>query len=207
MDIIFTRHTIMYEGDKLYNGIDTNHKFLLPSELPTHVSAYDCTFITNITSECFGSFTQGASVVCRLLHGALELTSNIYASKYGIFCLGDTTGTKACGIIYSDDHYYIFDPHSRDRNGMPCENDTTLVMHFSTQRDCVHYIIQLAVSLAGPLFILTYISICATHHVERSTFMGAPCHYENVLLSYEQTKGVTASERHTSGYEVSSIYA
>ena len=33
----------MYEGDKLYSSIDTNHEFLLLSELPTHVSAYDCT--------------------------------------------------------------------------------------------------------------------------------------------------------------------
>ena len=40
--------TIMYKGDKLYNSIDTNHEFLLTSELPTHVFSYDCTFITNI---------------------------------------------------------------------------------------------------------------------------------------------------------------
>ena len=33
------------------------------------------TFITNIESECFCSFTQDVSVVHRLLHGALELTS------------------------------------------------------------------------------------------------------------------------------------
>ena len=95
---------IMYEGDKLYNSIDTNHEFLRPIELPTHMSVYDCTFITNIKSECFGSVTQDVSVVHRFLHHALELTNNIYASKYGIFCLGDTTGTVACAIIYSDDH-------------------------------------------------------------------------------------------------------
>ena len=66
---------------------------------------------------------------------------------------------------------------------------------------------QLAVSCVAPPFTLTYIRICATNHVERPTFMQAPYHHENLSPSYEQTKDVTASERHTSGYEVSSIYA
>ena len=163
--------TIMYEGDKLYNSIDTNHEFLLQCELLPHVSAYDCIFITNIKSECFSTFTQDVSMMHRLLHSVLELTNNAYASKYGILYLGDTTGAAAYTIIYSGDHYYIFYPHSRDRNDMPYENGTALVMHFSTQRDCIHYIMKLAASLVAPLFTLTYISICATHHVERSIFM------------------------------------
>ena len=50
--------------------------------------------------KCFGSFTQDASVVCRLLHGALELTNNIYASKIWYLCFGDTTGAAACAIVY-----------------------------------------------------------------------------------------------------------
>ena len=97
-----------------------------------HVSAYDCTFITNIKSKCFGSFTQDVSVVYRLLNGSLELTNNIHASKYGILCLVDTTRAVACAIIYSDDHYCFFYSHNRDRNSMPCENGTDVVMHFST---------------------------------------------------------------------------
>ena len=155
--------TFMYEGHKLYSSIDTNHEFLLLSELPTHVSAYDCTYITNIKSECFGGFKHDVSVVHRLLHGALELTNNIYASKYGILCLGDTTGAVACVIIYSDDYYYIFDQHSRDRNGMPCENNTATVMHFSTRRYCVHYIVQLVVILgSSSLYINIYKYLCYT---------------------------------------------
>ena len=36
--------------------------------------------------------------------------------------------------------------------------------------------------------------------------MQAPCHCENVLPSYEQTKDVTASERHASEYEVDNTH-
>ena len=52
----------MYEGDKLYNSIDTNHVFLLPSELPAHVLHMTVHLSKNIKSECFGSFTQDVNV-------------------------------------------------------------------------------------------------------------------------------------------------
>ena len=79
-------------------------------------------------------------------------------------------------------------------------------MHFSTWRDCVHYIMQLAMNLVSPLFILPCISICATYHVERSAFMWTPCHHENMLPSYEQTKDVNDCERHASEYEVDNTH-
>ena len=121
-------------------------------------------------------------------------------------CLGDTTGAGACAIIYSDDHYYIFHQHSRDRNDMSCENGTAVAVHFSEQRNCVHYIMQPAVSLVAPLFTLRYMSVWVAHHVERSKYMQAPCHCENLLPSCEQTKDATASERHASEYEVENTH-
>ena len=84
-------NTIICEGDRLFHLTNIQHEFLLPNELPACVSVFNHTFQTNIKTECFSSFTSDASVVCRLLHGALELTSNPYASRYAILCMGNIT--------------------------------------------------------------------------------------------------------------------
>ena len=81
-------NTIICEGDRLYHLTNSQHEFLLPNEFPACVSAFNHTFQTNIKTKCFSSFTSDASVVCRLLHGALELTSNPYASRYAYFVHG-----------------------------------------------------------------------------------------------------------------------
>ena len=48
---------------------------------------------------------------------------------YGaIFIINDKTTT----IIFYADFYYIFDPHSRDSNGVPAPNVVSVLMKFRT---------------------------------------------------------------------------
>ena len=52
------------------------------------------------------------------VHGVLELTSSPYVLRHAVLCMGDITGSSTCSVINNNDGYYIFDPNSRETNGM-----------------------------------------------------------------------------------------
>ena len=43
-------------------------------------------------------------------------------------------GGSACALLVAKNNYYIFDPHSRDRNGRVVESGASVLLHFTTVR-------------------------------------------------------------------------
>ena len=49
-------------------------------------------------------------------------------------------GGLACALLVTKNNYYIFDSHSRDRNGRVVELVASILLHFTTIRQFCSYI-------------------------------------------------------------------
>ena len=56
----------------------------------------------------------------------------------GFFCLGPAASASACTIFVQTNHSYIFDPHSRDKIGMPVDPGTYVLLHFTDIETCLY---------------------------------------------------------------------
>ena len=56
-------------------------------------------------------------------------------------------------------NYYIFDPHSRDRNGKVVESGASILLHFTTIRQFFSYIQELGSSLNCNYYQITTVSV------------------------------------------------
>ena len=71
----------------------------------------------------------------------------------GIMCIGQLPneslhswlqGGSACALLVAKSNYYIFDPHSRDRNSRVVESGASVLLHFTTVRQCSSYIQEIS---------------------------------------------------------------
>ena len=56
-------------------------------------------------------------------------------------------------------NYYIFDPHSRDRNGKVVELGASILLHFTAIRQFYSYILELGSSLNCNYYEITTVSV------------------------------------------------
>ena len=61
--------------------------------------------------------------------------------------MGSGTPSYSTAIMYDKDHYYMFDPHSRNDAGMPGSDGTTVVAIHKNLTDLCLFIRHLSASL------------------------------------------------------------
>ena len=98
------------------------------------------------------------------------IRSMIQESKWtnGVLCIGQAPnssaysrlqGDSACALLVTKNNYYIFDPHSRDRNGKVVESGASILLHFTTIRQFCSYIQELGSSLNCNYYEITTVSV------------------------------------------------
>ena len=120
---------ILIVGDKLYRYIRkrVNNIFLMPIEVPKHILF--CKTYFNIACEepyvGFLGYEKHSynSSVCLDLGVALQI-----GSRYGKFLV--IINSSAVGIVFKENTYFLFDPHSRRCNGLSADNGKCIIMRF-----------------------------------------------------------------------------
>ena len=87
--------------------------------------------------------------------------------------------------------YYIFDPDSRDINGMPCETATVILLHFSMCIDCARYVMHIAAQLTACQFTLTFVDISVIDNLNISTIPADTCNNHNCISWWKEKKTTT----------------
>ena len=131
-------------GDRLYRRINSPHYYLLVSDIPDVVTEFGEQYSVQRSGEMFGPISRPLpSGIGQRLNDAIK--SMIQESKWtnGVLCIGQAPdssaysrvqGGSACALLVTKNNYYIFDPHSRDRNGRVVESGASILLHFTTIR-------------------------------------------------------------------------
>ena len=71
------------------------------------------------------------SVICRKKEKQLVLC---------ILCAGNEKGSAASLLFISNEHCYIFDPHSRNSYGLPVDSGTSILASFKSRKNMILHI-------------------------------------------------------------------
>ena len=123
-----TVYDILGHGYELLPGIPKEKKAgILVSELPSTFSLATKNYSLILDEAMFGMLANNPSV--SLFYNAEDAIKMI--SQYGYLTMGSSSPAYTCGIIadnYLDTYkYYVFDPHSRDVNGLSCPDGTAVL--------------------------------------------------------------------------------
>ena len=80
----------------------------------------------NIEKELFGTLYNNTNICGTDLIYALSSMFTQDAWTHGILCPGPAASASACAIFVQPNHSYIFDPHRRDKIGMPVDPGTSV---------------------------------------------------------------------------------
>ena len=141
---------ILRIGDRLYQRINCPHDYLLVSDVPNVVTEFGEQYSITRNTELFGPIknTLPGGIGQELDH---SVKSMIKENKWttGVLCIGQTPdaslhsrlqGGSACSLVVAKNNFYIFDSHSRDRNGKVVESGTSVLLHFTTIKQCCSHI-------------------------------------------------------------------
>ena len=159
---------ILYNGNKLYNKINSPDDFLLINDLPDTVTEFGMHYTIMKGQEKFGILTENNitnigedinSALCSMIQDM---------ATCAIMCIGYTPlsyasvglhGGSASALIITKTKCYIFDPHSRNEDGKPGEHGTAILLIFETIKQCSLYIKDLASRLNCNYYEITIMNI------------------------------------------------
>ena len=78
---------------------------------------------------------------------------------FGILCLGHGQSASASLLLVNGNHFYIFDPHSHDKNGKPIPNGTAVLLHYPSVQYCCPYLQEMAHTMHCSQYDLTTIEM------------------------------------------------
>lgn len=144
-------HKILHLGDYLYlkirNVLSETSDFLHPSSIPCHMK-FDNVFVhfqlkSTISGSISSDFTGNWPLLS--LEIAFATLCSGTASKLMIFiCVG-----TAIGIVFHDSKYYFFDPHARDKFGLPSESGKSILSVLENLSEVCVYLRKFASSLTA----------------------------------------------------------
>ena len=160
---------ILRSGDRLYSRINSQHGYLLISDIPD-VSQHGYLLISDIPDvitefgkqysidkqgEMFGMLTKGQfNGIGQELDIAVKSVIHDNKMTHAVMCIGQppTTsvssrlkGGSACALLLMKGNYYIFDPHSRDKCGKPIDSRAAVLLNFKTVKHLCTYIRNLGI--------------------------------------------------------------
>ena len=160
---------ILIIGDMLYNKINCPHAYLLVSDIPDIVKVFEQKYSVTRNGELFGQITSSpCDQIGQELYYSIQ--SMIQENKWttGVLCIGqapDTSlhsrqqGGSACALLVNMNNFYVFDSHSRDRNGKIAESGTAVLLHFTNLNQYCSHILELCFSLNCNYYEITIINV------------------------------------------------
>ena len=130
---------ILQQGDKLYNSIKKTHNLLQVNDIGPQINAFQNTYNFHIVLEFFGRI--GKHQLDNDIGSTLEnATFSVIQQKKNkelilcILCVGNEKGASASLLFISQEHCYIFGPHSRNSYGLPVDSVTSILASFKSKK-------------------------------------------------------------------------
>ena len=151
--------SILVTGNNLYAKIANTHDYLLPSDIPEHFSEFGAGFKINAEKELCGTLHNNTNICGTDLIDALSsmFTQDSWTLRF--LHHGPAASASACAIFVQPNHCCIFDPHNRDKIGMPMDPGTLVLLHFTEIETCCLYITEVAERMDTNQYDLTIIKI------------------------------------------------
>ncbi|MEW8545667.1 MAG: hypothetical protein AB2693_19270 [Candidatus Thiodiazotropha sp.] len=140
--------TILEQGDMLYERISNKRKqtYLMIDELPHELNNFDVKYLDAITGSLSFSTKLDISSPFRTLRAACD--DVLPNSGMAFMTIGNMSPSYTTGIVREGDKFLVFDPHSRNTDGMCCPDGTAVVTCHQGLDDLIKFYRNLARSLA-----------------------------------------------------------
>ncbi|XP_077967734.1 uncharacterized protein LOC144421969 [Styela clava] len=136
---------ILVEGDKLYRGVQDFlgyiDNYLMVTELPSTYELNDVLHEIKYQSPLTGAVGSSEAPSEHMV-GIMSLADALAETFSSSVCALFTLNSNTLGIIKDESTYFVFDPHSRNRDGMVCYNGTSITLEFGCLDD-VHCHLQI----------------------------------------------------------------
>ncbi|XP_077967731.1 uncharacterized protein LOC144421967 [Styela clava] len=136
---------ILVEGDKLYRGVQDFlgyiDNYLMVTELPSTYELNDVLHEIKYQSPLTGAVGSSEAPSEHMV-GIMSLADALAETFSSSVCALFTLNSNTLGIIKNESTYFVFDPHSRNRDGMVCYNGTSITLEFGCLDD-VHCHLQI----------------------------------------------------------------
>ena len=144
--------SILCSGNILYKSIG-KRTTLLVSDVPRYVQLYNFIYHIKEHNSQIGHISKGDinfnSVPFK------EVEPIIVTHKLCVLVIGES----AVSIIHSNNNFHVFDPHNRNKYGMPDSNGGSVAIKFSNFNSLLMYISKLSESLNATVYELTPIKL------------------------------------------------
>ena len=151
--------TILRSGNILYKSIG-KRTTLLVSDVPQYVQFYNFIYHIKEHNSQIGHISKGDinfnSVPFK------EVEPIIVTHKLCVLVIGES----AVSIIHSNNNFHVFDPHNRNKYGMPDSNGGSVIIKFSKFNSLLMYIIKLSESLDATVYELMPIKLTKFKMIE-----------------------------------------
>ena len=127
--------TILENGDQLYKELN-KHGLLGVEDLPNTVVIYEQSFSVEMLSNESGILTRNYNIDSTSL---LQLYGNCLNTGSGaLFFLNNYTFS----LIWNKQAFYLFDAHSRDKDGLITPDGTSILLKFKSLHEIQNYLVE-----------------------------------------------------------------
>ena len=132
---------ILHKGHMLYHQIGTFVR-LLPSDIPEYITV-------DKKNYRLGLFSSGCQDFKMM---TIDMLTDVFRQFCDfLLCIGE----RASAILQEENTYFIYDSHSRNKNGFPDADGTSVLLTFNLVEKMYHYITNLTMNLNTDAFELT----------------------------------------------------
>ena len=147
---------ILTEGNQIYKAKNTPN-YLTTEDLPGSVKINGNELTVFKLANYHGRLSQLEHFISNV-HKNEENTGNGLILIFNGFSMS---------VIWNKAHFFLFDSHSRDSNGIPCENGTAVLLKFRSLLAIEKYLLEVYVkNIDSMLFDLQYIKLLSHNEVD-----------------------------------------
>ena len=148
--------SILYQGSSLHNKIiahrSITNNFLLINELPTEVNVNRSLFlVSSRADDAFFGLVFNEQPINPPFYTVENAFAHLLAEQKYIFCTlasyqGNSSGSTI-GVYRCNEIFYVFDPHSRNEEGMLVADGKSVLLTFALLPKLIEYVRNLAKSM------------------------------------------------------------
>lgn len=178
-------------GNILYNSIGKTTT-LLVTEIPKYIKLYETIYFVQYLNSVIGYiFKDNYDITSVKFSKLFEIFSKF---KYFVLILNDS----CVSIINIKNVFWVFDPHSRDKEGFPSSSGTSILLQFPNFFDLCHYIEKFAIKANCEMYELTPISITKfkeIKEIQKYQTNNKNCEYETITKKRKSTDEITIGSK------------
>ena len=143
---------VLKSGHILYNSIG-KYTTLLVSEIPRYIKLYEGIYLLNFQTCALGHIFEDNTTINSVKFSKL---SNLFSKfKYFLLILSDS----CVSIVNDNDTFWVFDPHSRNEEGLPSSSGTSILLHFENFVNLCTYVEKISQMNNYNMYELTPVEI------------------------------------------------